>query len=64
MTYQHRHESDAERASRIEREAVELARARRHAESGEVLSGPELEAWLDSLDKDTVLPLPKLPIPG
>jgi hypothetical protein len=63
MTYQHRRESDEQRILRLKREAAELALARRHAEAGEVISGPELEAWLDSLDQEVPLPVPKLPAP-
>jgi hypothetical protein len=59
MTYQHRHESDQQRAARLRREAAELALARRHVEAGEVISGVELEAWLASLDQDVPLPMPK-----
>jgi hypothetical protein len=63
MTYQHRRESDEQRVLRLKREAAELALARRHAEAGDVISGPELEAWLDSLDQEVPLPVPKLPAP-
>jgi hypothetical protein len=63
MTYQHRRESDEQRVLRLKREAAELALARRHAEAGEVISGPELEAWLDCLDQEVPLPVPKLPAP-
>ncbi|HXA21628.1 MAG TPA: hypothetical protein VNW90_04965 [Acetobacteraceae bacterium] len=63
MTYQHRRESDEQRILRLKREGAELALARRHAEAGEVISGPELEAWLDSLDQEVPLPVPKLPAP-
>ena len=61
MTYQHRRESDEQRILRLKREGAELALARRHAEAGEVISGPELEAWLDSLDQEVPLPVPKFP---
>jgi hypothetical protein len=61
MTNQHRRESDEQSILRVKREAAELALARRHAEAGEVISGPELEAWLDSLDQEVPLPVPKFP---
>jgi hypothetical protein len=61
MIYQHRRESDEQSILRVKREAAELALARRHAEAGEVISGPELEAWLDSLDQEVPLPVPKFP---
>jgi hypothetical protein len=56
MTHERRPESQEERASRVSREAAELALARRHAEAGELISGPELDALLDSLDTDAPLP--------
>jgi len=59
MTFQRRRESEEERALRLKREAAELALARRHAEAGDVISGPELEAWLDSLDHEPPMPVPK-----
>lgn len=59
MTYQRKRESDEERALRLRREAAELALARHHVEAGEVISGPELDAWLDSLDQNVPLPMPK-----
>ena len=61
MTYQRQRESNEERTLRLRREAIELAHARRQAEAGEVISGPELEAWLESLGTDLPLPIPKLP---
>jgi predicted transcriptional regulator len=45
-------ESSAERERRVPREAAELAEALRQAAAGRVLSGPELEAWLDELGGD------------
>ena len=60
MTYQRREESDAERTLRIKREAQELAAAQHRADAEGVVTGPELEAWLDSLDQDLLLPMPKL----
>ena len=59
MTHQFRHESNEQRATRLTREAAELALARRHVEAGQVIAGAELEALLDSLDQDVPLPMPK-----
>ena len=59
MTYQRQRESNEERGLRLRREAAELARARCQAAAGEVISGPELEAWLDSLGTDLPLSVPE-----
>ena len=64
MTYQRSRESEEERGLRVKREAAELALARRHAEAGDVISGAELEVWLDSLDHDPPMPVPKPQAPS
>ena len=55
MTYQGRRESEEERALRLKREAAELALARRHAEAGDVISGPELETGFAGRDARALL---------
>lgn len=55
---QHPTADDAE--PRLVRERRLLDEARAEAEQGMLLSGPEVEAWLDGLEADVALPLPKV----
>jgi predicted transcriptional regulator len=52
-------ESNSARQKRIDHEAALLAEARASAAAGRTVSEDQVDAWIDSLDSDKPLPMPR-----